>query len=65
MENRFQTLVIHTGGMLSALLILSIPFSTSIAIVLTGLLLMLWLLSSQFISLAELLKQNLIALSAL
>ncbi len=65
MENRFQTLVTHTGGVLSALLILSIPFSTSIAIVLTGLLLMLWLLSSQFISLAELLKQNLIALSAL
>ncbi len=65
MENRFQTLITHTGGVLSVLLILSIPFFTSIAIVITGLLLLLWLLSCQFFSLTELLKQNPIALSAL
>ena len=62
MENRFQTLITHTGGVLSVLLILSIPFFTSIAIVITGLLLLLWLLSCQFFSLTELLKHNSIVL---
>jgi O-antigen ligase len=65
MKNHFQILVTHTGGVLSALLILSIPFSTSIAIVLTGLLFLLWMLSCQFFSLPELFKQNPIAFSAL
>jgi O-antigen ligase len=58
MENHFQTLITHTGGVLSVLLILSIPFSTSIAIIITGLLLLSWLLSWQFVSLTEPLKHN-------
>jgi O-antigen ligase len=57
----FQVKTIRTGGIVAALIMLTLPFSTSIPIILSGILFFLWLLSYQFIRLPELLRQNEIA----
>jgi len=60
-----QQTLLTFGGISTAALILSIPFSTSIAIIITGILLAIWLLSAQFLTLPALLKNNPIAVCAM
>ncbi len=57
----FQVKAFSSGGIIAALMMLTLPFSTSIPIILSGILLFLWLLTFQFMELPELLRQNKIA----
>ena len=57
--------VMQLGGFFSAALIISIPFLTSVSIIISGILLLLWLLSGQPQKLPTLLKNNPVALYAL
>ncbi len=61
----FQVNIFSLGGIIAALIMLTLPFSTSIPIVLSGILLFLWLLSFQFMGLPELLRRNKIAVFSL
>ncbi len=60
-----QAKTFKAGGIVSALLLLTIPFSTSISIILSGLLLVIWLLTFQFKHLPWLLRINPVALFSL
>jgi len=57
----FQVKAFSSGGIIAALMMLTLPFSTSIPIILSGILLFLWLLTFQFMELPELLRRNKIA----
>ncbi len=57
----FQAKTFSAGGIIASLMMLTLPFSTSIPIILSGILLFLWLLSFQFIRLPGLLRRNRIA----
>lgn len=56
-----QVKTFSSGGIIAALIMLTLPFSTSIPIILSGLLFFLWLLSYQFMGLPELIRRNEIA----
>ena len=58
----FKVKPLDIGAITAALILLTIPFSTSIPIVLTGILLAIWLISGEFLNLPKTLKNNLIAL---
>lgn len=60
-----QAKTFKAGGIVSALLLLTIPFSTSISIILSGILLLIWLLTSQFKQLPWLLRNNPLAFFSL
>ncbi len=60
-----QAKIFNAGGIVSALLLLTIPFSTSISIIFSGILLLLWLASFQFKKLPWLLRNNQVALFSL
>ena len=62
---KMQVLTIKAGGIFTALLIVAIYFSTSLAIILSVLLGLLWLLSAQFMTLPALLKKNVVAVWSL
>lgn len=57
----FQVKTFSSGGIIAALMMLTLPFSTSIPIILSAILLFLWILSYQFMGLPELLRRNKIA----
>ena len=59
--DKIQVLAIKAGGIFTALFMLSIYFSTSSAIILSGLLGLLWLLAGQFMTLPDTLKKNPVA----
>lgn len=63
--DRHNAAIISTGSYLTALLMLAIPFSTSITVIVSFLLFFLWLLSRQFLTLGQLLLVNPVALFAL
>jgi O-antigen ligase len=56
--------LLNTGGYITALLMLSIPLSTTITIIFSFILFFLWLVSLQFLTLPTLLKSNPVALFA-
>ena len=58
---RVQSRILEYGSFTTALLVVSIYFSTSLAIILSGLLGVFWLLSAQFIVLPATLKKNPVA----
>ena len=61
MLERVNDWALKVGGICTALFIVAIYFSTSLAIMLSGLLALLWLLSGQFIVLPVTLKKNPVA----
>ena len=61
MLERVNVWALKVGGICTALFIVAIYFSTSLAIMLSGLLALLWLLSGQFIVLPVTLKKNPVA----
>ena len=61
MLERVNDWALKVGGICTALFIVTIYFSTSLAIMLSGLLALLWLLSGQFIVLPVTLKKNPVA----
>ena len=58
---RVQSRILEYGSFVTALWVLSIYFSTSLAIILSGLLGLFWLLSAQFMVLPDTLKKNPVA----
>lgn len=60
-----QLMVIKAGGVFTALFIVNIYFSTSLAIILSAVLGLLWLVSVQFIGLSSVLKKYPVALWSL
>ncbi len=62
---RVQQQALNFGRVLLVLFVFSVYFSTSLSIILSAALVLLWLLSAQFIGLPKLLKRNPVALSAL
>jgi O-antigen ligase len=62
---KMQILAIKAGGVFTALFIIAIYFSTSLAIILSVLLGLLWLLSAQFMALPGILKKNPVAVWSL
>jgi O-antigen ligase len=60
-----QVLVIKAGSWAISLFVVAIYFSTSLAIILSGLLGLLWLFSGQYKTLPEMLKNNWVAASSL
>jgi hypothetical protein len=58
---RVQSRILEYGSFATALLVVSIYFSTSLAIILSGLLGLFWLLSAQFMVLPATLKKNPVA----
>ncbi len=60
-----QAKIFKAGGIVSALFLLTIPFSTSISIILSGVLLLIWLITFQFKQLPWLLRNNPVALFSL
>lgn len=70
MLSTFATASLHQktmqlGGFFCAALILSIPFLTSVSIIISGILLVLWLISGDYKNLLQLSRQNSMALFAL
>jgi O-antigen ligase len=61
MFEKVNVLALKVGGICTALFIVAIYFSTSLAIMLSGLLALLWLLSGQFMVLPVTLKKNPVA----
>ena len=61
MFEKVNVWALKVGGMCTALFIVAIYFSTSLAIILSGLLALLWLLSGQFMVLPVTLKKNPVA----
>ena len=61
MFEKVNVWALKVGGMCTALFIVAIYFSTSLAIILSGLLALLWLLSGQFMVLPVTLKRNPVA----
>ena len=60
----YPSKIINTGGYLTALLMLSVPLSTTVAIIFSFILFFLWIISLRFLSLPSLLKSNPVALFA-
>ena len=64
-DNSLQQQLVNVGGILAVALIATTPFSTSIPIIITGILFVLWLISGQFLNLPSVLKNLPIATLAL
>jgi len=60
---KMQTKAMVAGGYIAALLILTTPFSTASIFILSFALLLVWILSSQFMKLPSLLRDNYMALA--
>ena len=65
MFEKVNVWALKVGGICTALFIVAIYFSTSLAIMLSGLLALLWLFTGQYKSLPDILKNNLVAASSL
>ncbi|MDD5581409.1 MAG: O-antigen ligase family protein [Methylobacter sp.] len=61
LAQRAQSRLLEYGGFITALWIISIFFSTSLAIIVSALLILLWLLSFQFMMLPAILKKSPVA----
>ena len=62
---KMQTLAFKAGGYFTALFIAGIYFSTSLAVILSVIVGLLWILSAQFMNLPDILKKHPVALWAL